>query len=462
MTVPRKSSVRWCRGSTALPWAPLHHRGAHGGGRLSRKACIPAAASSLVNNSADRFAAHGIASDGSMFGIRCRTSFAAANANGPPSRRSSTIASISASMSAGSTALLIRPSRAASTPSKRRPRRNASLASPRRIFGRQITEMIAGATPSRTSVKPNFAVVVRNRDVECGGQAGSARDRVPGDSPDPGFRRVLNPVEQRQRIDLAGVTVCAGTFRQIGAGAEHRTRVGHHNHPHASSASATFIARNQLLGERRAQTFFLSGSLRVMVNTPRSSRSVSTSAIAVRPVLVLETWLASGALVGTGSARAVPGGYGKGSTRAAHRWYVRRRNDGRDMEFDMPPADDPRRLAVRAWIADNPTPSDRELAESRICRSALAATLGGRRRSHASTDHRRGAGRRQISMPKNAIGIGWAAPVIWMAGPRSRRRGTCPASSATKNVGASCSANPIPVRISRVCPPEPYATATST
>jgi hypothetical protein len=33
------------------------------------------------------------------------------------------------------------------------------------------------------------------------------------------------------------------------------------------------------------------------------------------------------------------------------------------VDFELPPADDPRRLAVRAWLDDHPSPSGRELAE---------------------------------------------------------------------------------------------------
>ena len=34
------------------------------------------------------------------------------------------------------------------------------------------------------------------------------------------------------------------------------------------------------------------------------------------------------------------------------------------MDFDLPPDDDPRRLAVREWIAANPDPSGRTLAQA--------------------------------------------------------------------------------------------------
>src|SRR3954447_3972425 len=36
----------------------------------------------------------------------------------------------------------------------------------------------------------------------------------------------------------------------------------------------------------------------------------------------------------------------------------------RGVDFDMPSEDDPRRVAVRTWLAEHPTPSGRELAEA--------------------------------------------------------------------------------------------------
>ena len=34
------------------------------------------------------------------------------------------------------------------------------------------------------------------------------------------------------------------------------------------------------------------------------------------------------------------------------------------MDFELPPADDARRVAVREWLADHPSPSARVLAEA--------------------------------------------------------------------------------------------------
>ena len=49
------------------------------------------------------------------------------------------------------------------------------------------------------------------------------------------------------------------------------------------------------------------------------------------------------------------------------------------MDFELPPADDPRRVAVREWIAEHPEPSGEELARGRLRGAAVAAAVGTRR-----------------------------------------------------------------------------------
>ena len=86
------------------------------------------------------------------------------------------------------------------------------------------------------------------------------------------------------------------------------------------------------------------------------------------------------------------------------------------MDFDMPGDDDPRRIAIREWIAANPNPSDRDVAEAGYVVPHWPPPWG----LNADPMHQliideelRAAG---IGMPQNAIGIGWAAPVIQLAG----------------------------------------------
>ena len=93
------------------------------------------------------------------------------------------------------------------------------------------------------------------------------------------------------------------------------------------------------------------------------------------------------------------------------------------MDFDMPGPDDPRRRAVRDWIADHPDPSDHDVAAAGFVVPHWPAPWG----LDADPMHQliiaeelEAAG---IAMPDNPIGIGWAAPVIGLAGtPEQQER----------------------------------------
>lgn len=85
------------------------------------------------------------------------------------------------------------------------------------------------------------------------------------------------------------------------------------------------------------------------------------------------------------------------------------------MDFDLPPDDDPRRIAVRQWLDANPDPTGRQVAEAGYVVPHWPAPWG------LAADpmhlliideelHRAG-----ISRP-GGIGIGWAAPTIFVAG----------------------------------------------
>ncbi len=91
------------------------------------------------------------------------------------------------------------------------------------------------------------------------------------------------------------------------------------------------------------------------------------------------------------------------------------------MDFDMPPDDDPRRLAVREWIATHPGASGRDLAEAGYVAPHWPRPWG----LDADPIHqliiddelRRGGVRR----PTNMIGIGWAGPTILHAGTQEQK-----------------------------------------
>ncbi|MEQ1700346.1 MAG: acyl-CoA dehydrogenase family protein [Ilumatobacteraceae bacterium] len=86
------------------------------------------------------------------------------------------------------------------------------------------------------------------------------------------------------------------------------------------------------------------------------------------------------------------------------------------MDFLLPAEDDPRRLAIREWLAANPTPTGRQLAEAGYVAPHWPAPYGlGADAIHQliidDELHRAG-----VRRPTNPIGIGWAGPTILYAG----------------------------------------------
>ena len=86
------------------------------------------------------------------------------------------------------------------------------------------------------------------------------------------------------------------------------------------------------------------------------------------------------------------------------------------MDFDLPDDDDPRRVAVRRWLAAHPNPTGRQLAEAGYVVPHWPQPWG----LEANGLHQlivdeelSAAG---VKRPDNLIGIGWAAPTILVAG----------------------------------------------
>ena len=112
--------------------------------------------------------------------------------------------------------------------------------------------------------------------------------------------------------------------------------------------------------------------------------------------------------------RAPPGG----TRRRRHR----RRRLRSAMDFELPPDDDPRRMAVRAWLADHPKPSGRELAEAGYVAPHWPRPWG----LDADPVHQlliddELAPGRGVAGPSNPIGIGWAGPTIVHAGTEEQK-----------------------------------------
>ena len=91
------------------------------------------------------------------------------------------------------------------------------------------------------------------------------------------------------------------------------------------------------------------------------------------------------------------------------------------MDFELPGDDDPRRQAVRAWLAEHPTPTGRRLAEAGYVAPHWPAPWG----LDADPIHQlvideelRRAG---VRRPVNPIGIGWAGPTLIHAGTQAQK-----------------------------------------
>ena len=89
------------------------------------------------------------------------------------------------------------------------------------------------------------------------------------------------------------------------------------------------------------------------------------------------------------------------------------------MDFDFPPDDDPRRLEIRAWLAENPAPTSEDLHAAGLIVPHWPRPWG----LDADPMHQliideelRRAGVSRTAVSTNAIGVGWAAPTILLAG----------------------------------------------
>jgi alkylation response protein AidB-like acyl-CoA dehydrogenase len=86
------------------------------------------------------------------------------------------------------------------------------------------------------------------------------------------------------------------------------------------------------------------------------------------------------------------------------------------MDFELPADDDPRRVAVRRWLAQHPSPSGRDLAEAGYVAPHWPEPWGlGADAVHQLIidEELRAAG---VRRPNNPIGIGWAGPTLVHAG----------------------------------------------
>lgn len=92
------------------------------------------------------------------------------------------------------------------------------------------------------------------------------------------------------------------------------------------------------------------------------------------------------------------------------------------MDFDLPADDDPRRIAIRTWLAANPKPSGRQLAEAGYVAPHWPMPYG----LGADPEHQlvidEELRRAEIRRPSNAIGIGWGGPTILYGGTEEQKQ----------------------------------------
>ena len=96
------------------------------------------------------------------------------------------------------------------------------------------------------------------------------------------------------------------------------------------------------------------------------------------------------------------------------------------MDFELPPSDDPRRLAVRRWVDAHPSPSGADLAAAGYVAPHWPEPYGLAAdpiHQIIIDDELRAAG---VRRPTNPIGIGWAGPTILAAGTEEHRAAYLP------------------------------------
>jgi alkylation response protein AidB-like acyl-CoA dehydrogenase len=96
------------------------------------------------------------------------------------------------------------------------------------------------------------------------------------------------------------------------------------------------------------------------------------------------------------------------------------------MNFELPPDDDPRRQAVRQWLAAHPDPTAKQLAEAGYVAPHLPAPWGlGADPMHQLILAEELADVHPSDRPRSAagaIGIGWAAPTILLGGTEEQQQ----------------------------------------
>ena len=88
---------------------------------------------------------------------------------------------------------------------------------------------------------------------------------------------------------------------------------------------------------------------------------------------------------------------------------------------DVSDLDDPRRVELRAWLAQHPNPSGHDLAEAGLAAPHLAPPWGRGADANYQLLIDDELKRAKVNLPINPIGIGWAGPTILYAGTTAQQ-----------------------------------------
>ena len=91
------------------------------------------------------------------------------------------------------------------------------------------------------------------------------------------------------------------------------------------------------------------------------------------------------------------------------------------MDFDLPGDDDPRRLVVRQWLAEHPSPSGRDLAEAGYVAPHWPRPWGLDADPIEQIIIDEELAVAGVHRPPNQIGIGWAGPTLLAAGNEAQK-----------------------------------------
>ncbi len=92
------------------------------------------------------------------------------------------------------------------------------------------------------------------------------------------------------------------------------------------------------------------------------------------------------------------------------------------MDFTLPGDDDPRRAEVRAWLADHPSPSPRQLAEAGYVAPHWPKPWGRDADPIEQLVIDEELRKARVFLPMNPIGLGWAGPTLVAAGTEEQQR----------------------------------------